>query len=217
MRDQIEALVLSGSLQPGQRLVQDSLAKRFKVAQGVVRESLLELSCRGLVEAIDNFGIFVSKLDGASVVEALEVREVLEGLAARLCCRRANREDIDGLKKLLGRIYSLGKKGETARALGLDRTFHQRIIEIAGSGTLQSVAHNHWTLGLVLKMSFDVEIVHQAHQGIVRAIEGNRPGQAEKLMREHIRSGRAVVEQMVEDGSFTPAWFYDQELKTDES
>lgn len=215
MRDQIEALVLSGSLQPGQRLVQDSLAKQFKVAQGVVRESLLELSCRGLVEAVDNFGIFVSKLDGASVVEALEVREVLEGLAARLCCRRANREDIDGLKKTVEQIYSLGKKGENDSALKMDRAFHQQIVRIAGNGTLQSVAHSHWTLGLVLKMSFDVGIVYGAHKAIVGAIEHNRPGQAEKLMRDHIRSGQVVVKQMVEEGTFTPEWFCGNETKTD--
>ncbi len=208
---------MSGSLQPGQRLVQDRLAKQFNVAQGVVRESLLELSCRGMVEAIDNFGVFVSKLDGKSVIEALELREVLEGLAARMCCRRANREDIEGLKKLVEQIHCLGNEGDTDQAQKLDRGFHRRIVEIAGNETLQSVTDKHWTLGLVLKISFDVEIVHRAHLAIVRAIECNRPGQAEKLMREHIRSGRAVVEQMLAEGSFTPEWFYDKDNKPDES
>jgi len=62
-----------------------------------------------------------------------------------------------------------------------------------------------------------LRLCHQAHRAIVRAIECNRPGQAESLMREHIRSGRAVVEKMVAEGSFTPEWFYDKDKKPDES
>lgn len=206
-------MVLSGSLQPGQRLVQDSLAKQFQVAQGVVRESLLELSCCGLVEAIDNFGIFVSKLDGAQVVEALEIREVLEGLASRLCCRRANREDIEKLKSMVERIHDLGCENKCDEALKMDRAFHQQIIQIANNGTLQIVTNSHWALGLVLKMSFDVEIVYDAHQAIIEAIEQNLPDQAEQLMRDHIRSGRAVVQQKVDEGTFTPEWFCENETK----
>jgi len=207
-------MVLSGSLQPGQRLVQSRLAGQFNVAQGVVRESLLELSCSGLVEAIDDFGVFVSKLGGPTVVEALEIREVLEGLAARLCCRRASREDIENLKATVENIHTLGCEGECDRALKMDRAFHQKIVEISRNETLEAVTASHWTLRLVLKMSFDVEIVYSAHKAIVDAIEQNQPDLAERLMRDHIRSGREVVKQMVQEGTFTPEWFCDSEYGT---
>ena len=62
VRDGIQRLILSGEYQPGQRLVQQELAGRFGVAQSVVRESLLELQFCGLVEAVDNLGMFVSGL-----------------------------------------------------------------------------------------------------------------------------------------------------------
>lgn len=206
VREGIENMILAGELQPGERLVQEGLASQFQVAQGVVRESLLELSCSGLVNAVDNLGIFVSELDGSKVVEALEIREMLEGLAARLCCRRASRENIDELKQLVDRIHKLGLDGKADEASLLDRQFHQQIVEIAGNSALQAVTNSHWTLRLVLKMTFDVEIVHQAHTAIVNAIDDNNADLAEQLMREHVRSARNVVEQRIADGEFVPEW-----------
>src|SRR5688572_31394801 len=94
VREDVRRLILSGELRPGTRLTQQQLAKRFGVAQSVIRESLLELQFSGLVRSVDNLGIFVSDLDVDRLLEGYEVREVLEGLAARLCCERASRADV---------------------------------------------------------------------------------------------------------------------------
>ena len=59
VREDIRKLILTGELKPGARLTQQQLAQRFGVAQSVVRESLLELQFSGLVESIDNLGVFV--------------------------------------------------------------------------------------------------------------------------------------------------------------
>src|SRR3954464_4211648 len=91
VREDVRRLILSGELKPGTRLTQQNLAKRFGVAQSVVRESLLELQFSGLVESVDNLGIFVSDLDINRLLQAYEVREMLEGLAARRCCESASR------------------------------------------------------------------------------------------------------------------------------
>src|SRR3954466_6294206 len=82
VREDVRRLILSGELKPGTRLTQQHLAKRFGVAQSVVRESLLELQASGLVRSVDNLGIFVSDLDTHSLIHAYFIREVLEGLAA---------------------------------------------------------------------------------------------------------------------------------------
>src|SRR5947208_16532515 len=91
VREDVRRLILTGQLKPGTQLKQQHLAKHFGVAQSVVRESLLELQFTGLVRTVDNLGIFVSDLDGPRLLQAYEVREMLEGLAARLCCERAGR------------------------------------------------------------------------------------------------------------------------------
>ena len=88
VRDGVQRLIVNGRQKPGSKLVQQKLAKQFGVAQGVIREALLELQVCGLVEAIDNRGMFVSPIDAQKLLDAFEIREVHEGLAARLCCTR---------------------------------------------------------------------------------------------------------------------------------
>src|SRR5829696_9422588 len=105
VRAELRKLILTGEFTPGSRLTQQQLAKRFGVAQSVIRESLLELQFSGLVESVDNLGIFVSDLDTDMLLQAYEVREVLEGMAARLCCETASRNDIKQLMDQAERIY----------------------------------------------------------------------------------------------------------------
>src|SRR5213082_2404532 len=88
VREDIRRCILTGEFRQGTRLAQQHLAKRFGVAQSVVRESLLELQLSGLVRSVDNLGIFVGELDTQRLLDAYRVREMFEGLAARLCCQR---------------------------------------------------------------------------------------------------------------------------------
>ena len=75
IRDSLQRMILDGEQQAGSKLVQQQLAKRFGVAQGVVREALLELQAYGLVETVDNRGVFVSELSGQKLLDAFDVRE----------------------------------------------------------------------------------------------------------------------------------------------
>src|SRR5690348_3836340 len=88
VREEIQRRILSGESKAGERLSQQSLARELGVAQGTVRESLIELQWLGLVDSVDHLGVFVGNLDIARICEAYAVREVLEGLAARLCCNQ---------------------------------------------------------------------------------------------------------------------------------
>src|SRR6476620_8739917 len=107
VRENLQRMILTGERRPGTKLRQQELAKQFQVAQGVVREALLELQAYGLVEMIDRRGMFVTKLNKDKLLEAFEVREMQEALAARLCCERATRAQIRELVELAQRIYSL--------------------------------------------------------------------------------------------------------------
>src|SRR3954470_10291747 len=108
VRENLQRMILSGEREPGSKLRQQELAERFQVAQGVVREALLELQASGLVETVDRRGMFVTKLDKSRILEAFEVREVHEALAVRLCCERANRGQLRELMDLAEEIYALG-------------------------------------------------------------------------------------------------------------
>src|SRR5437868_3063499 len=131
VREDIRRCILAGEFRPGERLTQQHLAKRFGVAQSVVRESLLELQLSGLVRSVDNLGIFVSELDTGRLLDAYHVREMFEGLAARVCCQRASRADLRELAEMVERIYQLGTTKQERERGSLDRQFHHRMIVIS--------------------------------------------------------------------------------------
>ena len=107
---------------------------------------------------------------------------------------------------LVDETYTLAKQGKTELAAAEDRKFHHRIVEIAGNNTLERLTETFRVLTLVLGMSSDVTIVHDAHRAILTAIEENRPDDAERLMRDHVRSARAMIEQQIHEGTFPPQW-----------
>src|SRR5215218_7891754 len=200
VREDVRKLILSGELKPGTRLTQQQLAKRFGVAQSVIRESLLELQFSGLVESVDNLGIFVSDLDTDMLLQAYEVREVLEGMAARLCCETASRNDIKQLTDQAERIYQLGMEGKQVERGALDRDFHHRIITISQNVILARLTEAYHVLGMIVQTSRSHQEIRDEHLAIVQAIEDNKPDDAERLARQHVAGVRQAIQQQIADG-----------------
>src|SRR5687768_16094186 len=143
IREDLLRTILSGERRPKSRLHQQQLADHFGVATGLVREALLELQAYGLVEAVDNRGIFVSALDKDRLLEAFDIRALHEGLAARLCCTRASRSQIRELVKLAERIYTIGCEGRLDDMSSSDRVLHSRLIHLSGHRMLIRLADNY--------------------------------------------------------------------------
>ncbi|HEV2295368.1 MAG TPA: GntR family transcriptional regulator [Tepidisphaeraceae bacterium] len=206
VREDVRRLILSGEFRPGTRLTQQQLAKRFGVAQSVIRESLLELQFSGLVESVDNLGIFVSPLDTDMLLQAYEVREVLEGMAARLCCERASRTDVKQLRDQAEHIYALGMDGKVVQRGALDRDFHHRIILISQNVILARLTEAYHVLGMIVHTSRSHPEIRIEHLAIVQAIEDNRPDDAERLARQHVALVRQAIQEQIAEGKFVPRW-----------
>jgi DNA-binding GntR family transcriptional regulator len=206
VREDVRRLILSGELKPGTRLTQQHLAKRFGVAQSVVRESLLELQSSGLVRSVDNLGIFVSDLDTNTLIHAYHVREVIEGLAAGLSCERASRTDIRELYETAERIHELALADRLQERGVLDRHFHHRTILISANPILANLTDSYQMLNMVVQVLRDHELILSEHRGIVEAIEKGDYDQAERRARAHVAGSRAHIEQAIARGTFEPRW-----------
>ena len=206
VRDRIQRMILSGKLRPGAKLVQLRLAEQLDVSQGLVREALLELQASGLVETVDNRGMFVAKLNVDKLLEAVEVRAALEGLAARRCCETASRSQLRELTDLAERCYSLGEEGKPKQMASLDKEFHLRLLHLSGNSMLIRLAEQYRVLGKILRSGRDPKPVREEHLAVVRAIGKGDADRAERLMREHIMMTKAMVQQRVADGTFVPKW-----------
>jgi len=209
VREDVRKLILSGELRPGTRLTQQQLAKRFGVAQSVVRESLLELQFSGLVRSVDNLGIFVNDLDTGLLLQAYQVREMIEGLAARLACERANRIDIRELYEMSEAIYRNGVENNDPDRGHIDRHFHHRIIMISQNVVLARLTEAYHVLGTVLTASRNHDTIRKEHDAIVKAIEDNKPEEAEQAARLHVANVGIAIKEQIAGGDFVPKWVVD--------
>jgi DNA-binding GntR family transcriptional regulator len=209
VREEIQRRILSGESRPGERLTQQSLAKELGVAQGTVRESLLELQWLGLVESIDRLGVFVQKLDAAHICEAYQVREFLEGLAARLACEHTSRADVAMLRKMVDHIWELSKGKKEEEMGAADRAFHLQIMNLSRNKVLLRLAEGYRVLGMAVRASRDPRDVHEEHLQIIDAIEKNMPDEAERLMRFHVAEARRMIEQQAARHAFAAKWVPD--------
>ena len=215
IRESLQNRILGGELAPGQRLTQLELADEFGVAQSVVRESLLELQFCGLVKIVDNLGVFVSELSPGTLLEAYQIREMFEGLAARLTCDTAGRRDLQELRDLAGGIRQCGRDQQFDRMGRLDRQFHQRIIAIAGNDLMNRLTAGYRFLGLIVRAKRNMRTVHREHLGIIDAIEKGDAEEAESRARQHVRAARLALRKMVQDGTFEPNWIIPDESATE--
>ncbi|MBN2215754.1 MAG: GntR family transcriptional regulator [Pirellulales bacterium] len=209
VRDAIRQLILSGTYQSGQRLVQQELAARFGVAQSVVRESLLELQFCGLVEAVDHSGMFVRGLDAAGLRQAYQIRELFEGLAARLCCQTAGRADLRELADLAQKTYEFARQDDLQSMGEVDRQFHFRIVQISGNELLARLTEGYQVLGLFVRANRDRRQIRDEHFAMIKAIEADQPATAERLARRHVRDGWRTIERQITAGTFVPQWVGD--------
>ncbi len=209
VREEIQRRILSGESRPGERVAQQSLAKELGVGQGTVREALVELQWLGLVDAVDRLGVFVGCLDAARLREAYEVREFLEGLAARRACNHSSPADAIALRNIANRILALSNEDKVEEMGAADRAFHLQIVSLARNNILTRLAEGYRVLGMAVRASRDPEIVHKEHLQIVDAIERNLPDEAERLARRHVEEARRMIEQQAAANEFVPKWVLD--------
>ena len=206
VRDGIQQLIVQGKCRPGEKLVQQKLAKEFGVGQGVVREALCELEISGLVEPIDNRGVYVSELGEQALLEAYSIRALHEGLAARLCCDHMSRAEIRELKDLADSIYKYGKEGNHEKMGQLDKQFHNEIFDKSGNNLLVRLAKSYSVLQKIIRMNRNPKETYEEHMQILNAIESGHPDEACHLMQEHILNGRRQLEKQIAEGTFVPNW-----------
>ncbi|MBN1554800.1 MAG: GntR family transcriptional regulator [Phycisphaerae bacterium] len=205
VRDAIQQKIFQGKYETGSRLPQVHLAREFNVSQSVIRESLLELRAMGMVELKDQLGAFVREVDSRKLLQAYEIREMLEGLAARLCCDRASRAELRDLDRMAERMRTLPPEQAQMR-YPLDREFHQRIVHLSRNDMLIQFSESYQILGKVVKVNEKQDLPPDEHHLLLKPILDNQPDEAERRMREHIQKGRRGLEQKIADGTFRWQW-----------
>ena len=183
------AAIDRGELRPGERLTESELAARFGVSRTPVREALGRLESQGVVARDPRRGLVIARLDYDQLGELYDLREVVEGLAARLAARRAAPAEIAVLREMVeadrARADDPGALAASNRLFHrqLHRASHNRyLIQMLESVRRASALLSGTTLAVPGRGARSVE----EHDAIVRAIEARDEVDAEAAARAHI-------------------------------
>lgn len=200
---QIKQKIRSGDFVPGQRLVAGDLAAELKISGGPIREALTKLAGEGLVEVQPHRGAVVKSQSPTDIVEIYQLREVIEGLAARLAAKAIS-QDASALEPIQiaadkGRDYA--KQGNYLGYGLANMDFHEAIYAAAGSSRITTLARQFSDQIDRLnnrRLTQSSVLVRSAveHDEILAAISQGNEALAEERMRKHVSSsGKKVLGQ----------------------
>jgi GntR family transcriptional regulator of vanillate catabolism len=211
----VRELVLEGVLGPGERVPEIGLADRLGVSRTPLRIALSTLAHEGLLEPLKSGGFVVRSFTREDISDAIELRGVLEGTAARFAAERLESPD-----ELAGLVETAAKLDEVMAELSpesfpryaqLNDVFHQTLIELAKSDTLaRAIAHvlvlpfaspsALLSSQAVLPRSREILVVAQhQHRVLIGAIREGHGARAEGIAREHARLAKLNLELVLEN------------------
>lgn len=125
--------ILSGNTDPGERLVEEQLTRRFGISRAPLREALRLLAQQGLVEHVPRRGVRVATLSDRDVEELYEVRDVLERHALTSALPPAPEVDMSPLAEAVEVMRVADRVGDRLEVANAHRSFHVALVALAGN------------------------------------------------------------------------------------
>lgn len=213
---QLRDLILKGEFVPGERLAEIPLAERLGASRTPVRLALSALEHEGLIEPSPSGGYQMRRFTSKEIADAIRVRGVMEGFAARLLAE-------DGApRQLLRELHECldaGDKAVNKAAMDMDDyaayvdmndRFHKRLVQGCGNVALQRVLEMldrqpFAAPSAMLPMQSSMEEGHQwmkqahrTHHAMVQAIERGQGSRAQALGEEHVEIARMNLDYALE-------------------
>jgi GntR family transcriptional regulator, vanillate catabolism transcriptional regulator len=211
----IRELVLEGELTPGERVPEIALAERLGISRTPLRIALESLSHEGLLQPMRSGGFVVRSFTRGDIEDAIELRGVLEGTAARFAAERL--ESPDELEPLAAAAAAMDEvvgdlsPATIGRYAELNDAYHAGLHALAKSPPLaraiaQTVVLPFASPGALLSSqavlpgSREILVVAQhQHRVLIDAIRDGHSARAEEVGREHARLTLASLDLVLEN------------------
>jgi GntR family transcriptional regulator of vanillate catabolism len=208
LMSRVREMILSGELAPGQRITEEALAVQLGVSRTPIRNILPSLATQGLLQPVGRRGFAVKAFSEKESWEALELRALLEGQAARYLAQKgASASVLAALDACLSAGDKLFEKRhldrEDEQQYGaMNEAFHRIIVDACDSPTLKSLVDRLNLVPFVAPSVIAFDLVgtrkayellfraHGCHHAIVEAIRQRDGARAEALFREHAHQQR---------------------------
>jgi DNA-binding GntR family transcriptional regulator len=188
LRQEVVDLILRGDIVPGKRLDQRQLAKRLQTTTAPLREAFSALESEGLLVREHGVGVFCRVYSVPELKDMVEIRGVLESLAARRAATVISEDEIVELRGLAAKLGSPIPTGGEREFVMTHVEFHKRIAEISRSSRLIALLEHYHLIGDVLANIAPKLWASEPHDhlSLVEAIASRDPEVAERAMRNHI-------------------------------
>ncbi|NDZ79388.1 GntR family transcriptional regulator [Streptomyces sp. SID10853] len=204
--EELKGAVLANRLRPGDALSVPALATQLGISRSPVREAVQRLIHDGLATHVAHRGAVVATVDVEDVRQLYVLREVMEGLAARLATERLDATRVSELRDLLERHEQVVAAGDDEQAhTEMDMAYHRLIREVAGNAHLTAALDTvqgkaHLALHALWRSPQAPRLAVEEHRRIFEAMTSGDPDAAELAARDHIRRLRIRLSQAVAPG-----------------
>jgi DNA-binding GntR family transcriptional regulator len=193
--EQLQQMIYSGDIAPGERLNEAALAQRMGTSRGPIREAIRMLSGIGLVVAVRNRGVFVREISVREMLEIYELRALLFGNAAQRAAEALNDADRREFELLLDGMDAACEAGDGQRYYVLNLRFHALLLAQWPNRRAQQAYEDHAKeLHLYRRRHFDAPLnmrrSNNEHRRIYEAIAAGAKDRAGKLAQAHVLQGR---------------------------
>jgi DNA-binding GntR family transcriptional regulator len=214
VQHEIEKMILSGELRPGERLNEKAVADKLSVSRGPVREACRALAELGFVHLIPNRGVFIKQLTKADAIEVYDLRAGLTGLAASLLAPVLTDEHLRHLRAFVDEMEGAAENADFAKFYPINLEFHDYIVRSTGNGRLIKLYrglvkefHLFRTHGLVQRNALLDS--NKEHREIVTALEARDAMRSYDVSARHVGNGKArmlsALDHLVEAGPARPS------------
>ncbi len=173
--------IRSGSLPPGERLMEIQLAEELGVSRTPVREAIRKLELERFVVMLPRRGTYVANLSLKDINEVFEIRAALDGLAAGLAAERITEEELEQMERLLVEIADHIEQRDNQKIVETDEAFHDILYRASRNERLVGIIYN-------LREQFTR----------FRSVSINYPGRLQNTLEEHRQVEEAIAQRNVE-------------------
>ncbi len=199
--ERLRQRIFAHELTPGTWIDEQKLAEQYGISRTPLREALKVLASEGLVELKPRRGCYVTEISRQDLDDIFPLMAILEGRCAADAVKAAKPVDIEELREIHARLEAAAREGRISAFFEANQAFHRRIQELASNRWLLSVIQD---LRKVLKLSRlhslslegRLQQSLEEHRAIMAAFEAGEVAKTEKLMHDHLLSGREALAKM---------------------
>src|SRR6056297_22320 len=199
----LKEAILTGKLEPKERLMEIKIADQLGVSRTPVREAIRKLELEGLVVMVPRKGAYVSDISYKDIIDTLEVREALETFAVKLAIEKNTVKDIKRLEKLNNEFQKAYEEKDIEKMVEYDTKIHNEILVLSDNGKLINFMDGLNEIMQRFRLIFfnetyNPERIAREHQDVIKAIKNKDMEKAQDAMRNHLRTLKDDIKKVYE-------------------